>query len=138
MKIGQLAEECGLSTKTIRYYESIGLVQPAERAANGYRLYDGHAVERIDFIRSAQATGLSLTEIRSILELKDAGQRSCEHTRQLLERHVEELELQIAELRRTHTQLKEMAGRASALDPQSCTDPNRCQVIGTDPAAESG
>lgn len=134
MKIGELAEACQLSTKAIRYYESIGLVEPRERAANGYRVYDQRAIERINFVRNAQATGLSLTEIRSILELKDAGQRSCSHTRELLERHVDHLQQQIAELQHTLVNLQEMAGRAAGLDPGACTDPDRCQVIGSDSA----
>ncbi len=135
MKIGELADQCGVSTKTIRYYESIGLVAVPHREANGYRRYDSGAVERLDFIRSAQSTGLTLTEIGSILELKDTGQRSCEHTRDLLARHLEDLDQQIDHLNRTKDQLQRMADRASALDPGSCTDPNRCQVIGSDPTA---
>ncbi len=132
MKIGELAHECGVSTKTIRYYESIGLISAPERATNGYRQYGSQAIERIGFIRSAQNTGLSLTEIGSILELKDLGQRSCEHTRELLKRHLEELDDQINHLVETRQQLRRMAERAASLDPGACTDPNRCQVIGND------
>ncbi len=134
MKIGELAEQCGVSTKTIRYYESIGLVSAPDRAANGYRDYTVSAVERIAFIRSAQNTGLTLTEIGSILELKDSGQRSCEHTRDLLQRHLDDLDQQIDNLRQTKQQLQHMADRAAMLDPGACTDPNRCQVIGSEPA----
>ena len=60
MKIGELAERCGVTTKTIRYYESIGLLDAPSRTASGYRDYGAAAVERLRFVRDAQATGLTL------------------------------------------------------------------------------
>ncbi len=129
MRIGELADHVGVGTKTIRYYESIGLLEPPERTTSGYRDYDDRAADRLRFIRDAQATGLTLSEIRSVLELKDAGARSCDHTRQLLERHVAELDVQIERLQAARHELADMAGRARLLDPASCRDPQRCQVI---------
>jgi len=129
MKIGQLAEQAGVTTKTIRYYESIGLLREPERSDSGYRVYGPSALERLGFIRDAQQSGLSLAEIASVLELKGQGTTSCEHTRALLERHLEDLETQIERLRHTHHVLSAMADRAATLDPTTCTDPNRCQVI---------
>ena len=64
MKIGDLAQQSGLSTKAIRYYEDIGVLPDPERSSNGYRSYDKGVVDRIGFIRDAQAAGLSLTEIQ--------------------------------------------------------------------------
>ncbi len=62
MRIGELADEGGVSTKTIRYYESIGVMREPERTPSGYRDYGRVAVERLLFIRDAQATGLKLAE----------------------------------------------------------------------------
>ncbi|MEZ5244604.1 MAG: heavy metal-responsive transcriptional regulator [Acidimicrobiales bacterium] len=132
MKIGELADLASVSTKTIRYYESIGLLAEPDRTPSGYRDYDGAATERLRFIRDAQATGLTLAEIQSVLELKDAGRNSCAHTRSLLERHLAELDGQIARLVDARRELVELAERAGALDPSDCTDPNRCQVIDVD------
>ncbi|MCB0967864.1 MAG: heavy metal-responsive transcriptional regulator [Ilumatobacter sp.] len=129
MRIGELATEAGVTTKTVRYYESLGLLPEADRTASGYRSYDGAALERLRFVRDAQATGLSLTEIRSIVELKDQGDRSCEHTRELLHRHLHELDEQIERLRVARAALAELASRADDVDPADCTDPHRCQVI---------
>ena len=129
MKIGELADQAAVSTKTIRYYESIGLLPEPARTASGYRDYDGEATERLRFIRDAQATGLTLAEIQSVLELKDAGHNSCAHTRSLLERHLADLDAQIARLVDARAELLQLADRAGALDPSACTDPNRCQVI---------
>lgn len=130
MKIGELADRGGVSTKTIRYYESIGVMREPDRTPSGYRDYRADALERLRFIRDAQATGLTLAQIQSVLELKDTGARSCEHTRSLLEGHIEDLDAQIERLRTARAELAELATRAARLDPADCTDPNRCQVIG--------
>jgi DNA-binding transcriptional MerR regulator len=129
MRIGELASIADVSTKTIRYYESLGLVAEPPRTPSGYREYEPADAERLQFIREAQATGLSLAEIQSVLELKAAGAASCHHTRQLLHRHLDEIDEQIARLRATRIELLELATRAAELDPSTCTDPNRCQVI---------
>lgn len=130
MRIGELAEQTGISTKTARYYESIGLLPEPDRTPSGYRDYDVTAIDRVRFVRDAQATGLTLSEISSVLEIKDAGSTSCEHTRVLLDRHLADLDEQIARLQAARTELATMAQRAATLDPSACTDPNRCQVIG--------
>ena len=129
MRIGELGDRCGVSTKTIRYYESIGLLDEPDRTASGYREYEGDAVARLRFIRDAQATGLSLAEISSVLELKSVGERSCAHTTTLIEAHVDAIDAQVAQLRSARKELAALLRRAQGLDPASCTDPNRCQVI---------
>jgi len=129
MKIGELGRRADVSAKTIRYYEDVGLLDEPARTASGYRDYDELAVERLRFIRDAQASGLSLAEIASVLELKAAGDRSCQHTTALLERHLVEIDEQILRLQVARTQLAELADRAKSLNPANCTDPNRCQVI---------
>ena len=132
MRIGSLAAEVGVKPTTIRYYESIGLVPEPVRSLSGYRDYSTEAVERLRFIRDAQSTGLALGEIQSVLELKDSGRRSCEHTANLLERHLHELDDQIARLQEARVELARLAERAKGLDPADCTDPHRCQVIGAE------
>ncbi len=129
MRIGVVAERTGTTTKTIRYYESIGLLAEPARLPSGYREYDEDAVDRLRFVRQSQTSGLSLAEIHSILELKDAGAASCQHTAALLRRHLDDLDTQIEQLQRSRIELSEMADRADLLDPTDCTDPNRCQVV---------
>ena len=129
MRIGELAEHGDVSTKTIRYYESIGLLDEPARTDAGYRVYGDEAVERLRFVRDAQASGLTLAEIASVLELKAAGARSCAHTTSLLERHLADVDAQIERLTAARAELAQLAERARGLDPAACTDPNRCQVI---------
>lgn len=129
MKIGELGDQCGVTTKTIRYYESIGLLDEPARTASGYRDYGEDAVERLRFIRDAQSTGLTLAEISSVLELKGAGERSCAHTSALIDAHLLSIDAQIDQLTAARRELAALARRAIGLDPTDCTDPNRCQVI---------
>ena len=129
MKIGELADRTGVTTKTIRYYENIGLIPEPARAPNGYRDYQEQAVDRLQFIKDAQATGLTLTEISSILELRSEGHGTCDHAAALLEQHLTNLDHHIEELKQARTQLADLAERARTLDPEDCTDPVRCQTI---------
>ena len=134
MQIGELANTAGVTTKTIRYYESIGVLGEPARMDSGYRSYGPAAVERLDFVKQAQSTGLALAEIKSILEIKDQGGQTCEHTKALLRQHLDELDERIVELEAARVELQAMYQRAGALDPAKCTDANRCQII-TDAAA---
>ncbi len=131
MRIGELADAAEVNTKTVRYYESIGLMPEPPRTPSGYRDYTASALERLRFIRDSQATGLTLAEIQSILELKDSGARTCHHTQTLIDEHLGDIDAQIRRLRDTRRQLVDLADRAARLDPSDCTDPNRCQVIDT-------
>ena len=73
LRIAEVAERSGFSPPTLRYYESIGLLPPAERAGNGYRVYDDRALERLAVIARAKQLGCSLDEIAEILAAGDAG-----------------------------------------------------------------
>jgi len=129
MQIGELARTTGVTTKTIRFYEDIGVLPPAGRAPNGYRNYEEDAVDRLRFIREAQATGLTLEEITSVLELREQGASTCQHVLGLLERHLKELDEHIDVLRKTRRELAGMIEHGRRLDPAECTDRNRCQTI---------
>lgn len=131
MRIGELARQAGVTTKTLRFYESRGLLPAGSRTASGYREYGPESVERLTFIRDAQAAGLSLTEIASVLDLKDAGSGTCEHTVSLLRRHVADLDERIGALEQMRRRLLDLADRAEGLDPTDCVDRHRCQVITT-------
>lgn len=129
MQIGELAQLTGTSTKAIRYYEDIGVLPEARRASNGYRVYDEDAVDRLSFIKDAQATGLSLDEIAAILEQRERGEATCDHVVKLLERHLERIEDRIQQLTATRSALAAITDRARDLNPADCVDPNRCQTI---------
>jgi MerR family copper efflux transcriptional regulator len=129
MRIGQLAERAGISTKAIRYYEQIGILTPPARTTSGYRTYDQTALGRLGFVRAAQALGLTLGEIRQIITFRDGGQAPCAHVTELLQRRAAELEGRIAELQQLRGELQHLAQRAAALDPKQCTPERVCHII---------
>jgi DNA-binding transcriptional MerR regulator len=132
MRVGELAAAGGVTAKTVRYYESLGLLAPPRRLTNGYREYGSDAVDRLRFIRDSQAAGLTLAETGSILSMKDEGRGTCHHTRALLDRHIAEIDAQIASLLAAKGELTALSRRAESLDPADCIDANSCQVLGLD------
>jgi DNA-binding transcriptional MerR regulator len=130
MLIGELAVRSGVAAKTLRYYEDIGVIDAPERSAGGYRLYGEEVLPRLEFIRSAQALGLSLGEIRGIVALRDDGETPCGHVLELLRTRSREVAKTIRQLRLLDAELKALVARADALDPADC-DPSRvCHLIG--------
>ncbi len=96
MKIGELANATGLTTKTIRYYELNRLLEEPQRTDSGYRLYDSEDVERLEFIKKAKSLGLSLEEIRDILILHEQRQAPCVHVLALVDRKLEQVDNMIS------------------------------------------
>jgi DNA-binding transcriptional MerR regulator len=132
MLIGELATATGVSAKTIRYYEDIGILAPPLRTTSGYRSYERATVDRVAFIRAAQAVGLSLGEIRGIVALRDRGETPCAHVMDLIAARALEVDQRIVELRQLRADLDQLAARARQLDPADC-DPRRiCHLIGSD------
>jgi MerR family transcriptional regulator, copper efflux regulator len=129
MRIGELAEQAGISTKAIRYYEQIGILTPPARTPSGYRSYDPSALGRLGFARAAQAVGLTLGEIRQIIAFRDNGQAPCAHVTDLLQRRTAELDARIAELQQLRGELRQLAQRAATLDPEQCPPERVCHII---------
>jgi MerR family copper efflux transcriptional regulator len=115
MRIGQLAEKTGVSTKAIRHYEQFGVLPEADGAPNGYPVYNSSATDRNAFTDDAQSAGLSLLEIQMILEPRDAGASTVNR--------------QKAELVRTRRRLADIIHHAKSLDPTECQETNRCPTI---------
>ena len=98
MRIGELAEAAGTTPKTLRFYEEVGLLPAPERTSSGYRDYPQDTVARLHFIRRSRHAGLTLAQIRDILNLRDAGTAPCQHVQQLLAARLAELDRQITDL----------------------------------------
>ncbi|MFB7710163.1 heavy metal-responsive transcriptional regulator [Streptomyces sp. NPDC056105] len=129
MRTGELAARSGLTAKTIRFYEQAGLLPEPPRTPGGYRDYPAQATHRLAFIREAQAAGLSLAEIRSVLAVRDSGEAPCVHVSDLIAQHLADIEQRMAELRATRAALRTLARRAQATDPNSCTQEDICRII---------
>ena len=112
MRIGELADRLGVNPKTIRYYESIGLVPEAERTASGYRVYGEDDVERLVFIKAAQRLGLALDEVREILGLRERGEAPCGYVRGLISQELAALDRRMEELHALREELVALERRA--------------------------
>lgn len=97
--IGAIAKESGVPIKTIRYYEEIGLLPRPSRTTTRYRLYSTEIVDRLQFVRKAQNLGLSLQDIKEILDLADRGRCPCGHVQHVLRQRLAELKTKIQDLR---------------------------------------
>lgn len=129
MLIGELADTVGLPSQTIRFYERQGLLPQPRRQANGYRAYDDTTVSRIQFIRNAQAAGLTLVEIGSIVDLRDHGQRPCTHVATVLHTKLDAVRARQAELALLEQELEHLVERSRDLDPADCTDTDICHIL---------
>jgi DNA-binding transcriptional MerR regulator len=129
MRIGELAEQAGISTKAIRYYERIGILTPPPRTASGYRSYGQAVLGRLGFVRAAQAVGLTLGEIRQVIAFRDNGATPCAHVTDLLRRHAADLDLRIRELEELRDELRQLAEQASTLDPEQCPPEQVCHIV---------
>jgi DNA-binding transcriptional MerR regulator len=129
MRIGELAQQAETSTKAIRYYEQIGVMPEPDRTASGYRDYTDEATDRLSFIHSAQKAGLTLSEIRGVIDVRASGDTPCEHVIDLIDTKLEDLDTRIAALQHTKHELTRLRSRSTQLDPNQCQPGTVCQII---------
>lgn len=109
LKIGEVARLSNLPIKTIRYYEDLGLLAPTvQRSDNGYRLFHAQVLQRLAFIKRAQALGLRLDEIQSILVVYNEGHIPCPEIKQQLQAKMHLISHQIAALEALRSELSEL------------------------------
>jgi DNA-binding transcriptional MerR regulator len=129
VQIGEAAQRSGLSVKTLRYYEDIGVLASPPRTPGGYRDYEDTVVGRLQFVRAAQAVGLTLGEIREVIAFRERGEVPCGHVLDLILRHSAEADRRIGELQRLRADLERLALRAEGLDPADCPDSVVCHLL---------
>ena len=120
MNISQAAQQSGLSAKTIRYYEEIQLIAPAARGENGYRQYDGKALEELRFLARARDVGFDLEESRQLLELQRDSARQSRHARDLVMEKSQKLQSRIEQLVAMQRELLELASRCKGDEGPDC------------------
>ncbi|MPZ12648.1 MAG: MerR family DNA-binding protein [Kiloniellaceae bacterium] len=134
MRIGELAAQIGVNPKTIRYYESIGLLPDPARTGAGYRLYGAGDIDRLAFIRRAQRLDLSLDEIGEILALRERGERPCGYVLDIAHTRLDELDRRITEMQHAREELHALLQRPG--DPPN-DDGCYCQLIQHQPEIAS-
>jgi DNA-binding transcriptional MerR regulator len=100
LKIGDVARLSGIGIEALRFYEKSGLLDKPARTYSGYRVYSRDVLERLAFIKQAQALGFSLDEIRRIVDDARMGHSPCDEVREIVRRRLAEVEERIRELKR--------------------------------------
>ncbi len=120
MNIGQAAKKSGLSAKMIRYYESIDLISPAGRSANGYRHYGEEDLHRLAFIKRSRDMGFSLDEVGKLLTLWQDRQRASADVKALAGAHIDALNQKINELVSLRDTLQQLVESCHGDDRPDC------------------
>lgn len=129
MNIGQLSKRVGASKKTIRYYEAIGILPEPERGPNHYRKYTDEYAEIARFVVGARALGLSLQDIKPLVDAYENGRAPCEHVFETIDNNIidcTEKISQLTELRIALTVLKNEGIKLSNSGGNECV----CALIG--------
>ena len=129
MRIGEVARASGTTSKTLRYYEEVGLRPAADRTPAGYRDYGAEVLDRLDFIRRGQAAGLTLAQIGQVLDIRDRGQAPCRHVTDLLDTRLDVIDRQLAELAQLRTTIADLREDAAAGDPATCSPEDVCRYL---------
>jgi DNA-binding transcriptional MerR regulator len=109
MRSGQLARLTGVSTDTLRHYERLGLLPLPQRSAGNYREYPPTSQQRVELIQRALAIGFSLSELKTILGVRDRGGAPCHHARKLLCSKITHVNRQIENLILLRTELNRLS-----------------------------
>lgn len=129
--VKQVAERVGLPSRTVRYYDRIGLVAAEQRSEAGYRLYSAEDEGRLRFIRQAKALGFSLEEIRGLMAAAEGGcGQALPELQRLLERHIDQIDARISELQAFRGRLGDYAaGKNSFANPHRCGHGSFCGCL---------
>jgi Cu(I)-responsive transcriptional regulator len=120
MNIGDAAAASGVSTKMIRHYEKIGLIEPAGRTASGYRVYTSNDVHTLQFIRRSRDLGFSVAQIQDLLALWRTREHSNAEVRAVAVEHIKHLHEKVTQLQEMIATLKHLAERCSNDDRPDC------------------
>jgi len=131
LRIGELSERTGVPSKTIRYYEDIGLLPEPQRSPNGYRLYDEADVERLAFIRRARALDFALDDITEILAFREREEPPCRYVMDLMRSRIEAIEQRLRDLERLRDELTALYEAGQRLPEGAWMKDCVCHIIVT-------
>ncbi len=120
MNIGKAASQSGVPAKTIRYYESIGLVAEPNRTPSGYRDYDEADIETLKFVHRARSLGFPIRDVASLLDLWRDRDRSSAQVKALTQRHIDEIGQRIDELQSIRKTLMDLSRRCHGDNRPDC------------------
>ncbi len=137
--IGRLAREAGVPASTVRYYERSRLLRPDGRTEGNYRIYSSEALGRLRFIRAAQAIGLALTDITTLLDFRDGRTAPCREVQTLIEERLAELKKRLVELRHVQAVLHSSLRMCRKTERRGhCEVIERLNVAASSPSPRAG
>lgn len=119
MNIGDVADRSGLPPKTIRYYEDIGLINPA-RSANGYRSFSENDLHKLAFLGRARALGFSIEDCRVLLGLYEDDHRESAQVKAIAEEHLSAIDAKLGQLREMRRTLAALIDSCSGDERPDC------------------
>jgi MerR family copper efflux transcriptional regulator len=128
--IGQVTNLSGIPIRTIRYYESVGLISSLSRTEGGFRQFSTDVLTRLAFIKRAQNLGLSLEEIRDILQVYDQGLPPCGDIKEKLEEKLLQIDHQIEQLFTLRSEIGELL--SGWKNPNTKPENTICPIIQKD------
>jgi MerR family copper efflux transcriptional regulator len=120
MNIGEVGRRSGISAKAIRYYESIGLIGPADRTESGYRTYGDHDLQTLRFIQRARSLGFSVEEVSGLLALWRDTDRQSAQVKALAQNHVAGIDRKITGLQGMRDTLTHLIERCHGDERPDC------------------
>ena len=120
MKISDVARQTGLTVKSIRYYENIGLIPPPGRTQAGYRVFSPKDLHRLHFIRRARSLGFGVEECRQLLSLYDDRSRASADVKSVALNRISDIDRKIAELQDMRRILTDLADQCQGDDRPDC------------------
>ena len=118
--IGELSEQTGVNTETIRYYERIKIIPAPPRTAGGRRVYDSNHLRILAFVRRARELGFSLEEVRALIRLGGPANASCRQVRDIATHHLDDIRNKIADLRKLERLLAKTVARCTGTTAPDC------------------
>lgn len=132
MNVTALARRANTTSETVRHYTDVGLLRPGRNPGNGYRVYEKRDLDTLRFVLSARSLGFTLADIRALVDEAESGDSPCQHTRELIEQRLVEVERRIRDLQALKARMRDaMDAWASQPDCQPGDGSHICGLIET-------
>lgn len=106
LTVSQLSKSANVTADSVRHYVRIGLLRPTRNPVNGYKIFQGEDIKKVRFIRQAKDLGFTLNDIKKIIRHSHMGQSPCPIVREIIEHHIEDNKIKLAELVALQTRME--------------------------------
>ncbi|MEX0915798.1 MAG: MerR family transcriptional regulator [Wenzhouxiangellaceae bacterium] len=129
LHVAELARKANVTPATVRYYARTGLIHSGRESDNGYRCFSTSDMRRIAFIRRAKALGLTIGDIKAILDTSDQGEVPCDEVKLMVERRLTRVRAHIAELEEKEARIRRAISTWERMDEPAPANGELCPLI---------